>query len=147
MVYDATNLGPVIGEDRLAMTFAFKSMLEAGVNVTGSSDAPIEPLNPMTGIRGCVLRAPGMKMDEKLTIDQALTMYTYNAQKIIARQEKKGLLVPGHMADIAVFQDDIFSVDPEKLIECKVLATVVDGKVVYAFNSQNSGSMARQNAM
>ena len=131
MVYDATNLGPVIGEERLSMTFAFKSMLEAGINVTGSSDAPIEPINPMTGIRGCVLRAPGMKPEEKITLEQALTMYTHNAQKLILRHERKGILAPGQLADITVFEDDIFSVDSENLLKCKVLATIVDGKVVY----------------
>jgi predicted amidohydrolase YtcJ len=58
-------------------------------------------------------------------------MYTVNAQKLIKNDHRKGLLQTGYLADIAVFQEDLFAVAPEKLPQCKVAATIVNGTIAY----------------
>jgi hypothetical protein len=47
------------------------------------------------------------------------------------RERVKGRLVPGLLADIAVLSGDIEATPPEAIREMKVVATVMDGKVVY----------------
>jgi predicted amidohydrolase YtcJ len=45
--------------------------------------------------------------------------------------ERIGRLVPGMEADLAVLDQDITSIPPEKIAEAKVLMTVVSGKIVH----------------
>jgi predicted amidohydrolase YtcJ len=128
---EASFLPSVIGRERMMHCFPFRSLIDAGVIVVGSSDAPTEPPNPMIAIRAAVVRHPTMNLDERISLHEALQMYTINAQKLIMNNHKKGLLVPGHLADIAVFEDNLFAVHPEALDECKVAATIVNGQIAY----------------
>ena len=43
----------------------------------------------------------------------------------------KGTLEVGKLADIVIISDDIFTIDPVKIADAKVLTTIMDGKVVY----------------
>jgi predicted amidohydrolase YtcJ len=131
LISDAPYLEEIIGNERKQKCFAFRSMIDAGLTLAGSSDAPVEPTNPLTGIQAAVMREPTMNPAERITLDEALKMYTINTQKMIKNDHRKGLLKPGHLADIAVFQHDLFDVPIETLPNNKVIATVVDGKVQY----------------
>ena len=42
--------------DRLEGTYAFRSLLDSGAVVVNGSDAPVEELDPLAGIRAGVLR-------------------------------------------------------------------------------------------
>jgi predicted amidohydrolase YtcJ len=128
---DAPYLPRIIGEERMQHCFVLRSMFDAGIVVTGSADAPVESTNPLTGIQAAVLRCPSMNPSEAITLAEALRMYTINAQRLMRNEAQKGLLKVGHLADITVFREDLFTVGPEKLIECKVAATIVDGKIAY----------------
>jgi predicted amidohydrolase YtcJ len=132
-----TFLSPFISQalgERTKYFVPIKSLLDANVLVVGSSDAPVEPTNPLYGIRGAVVRTPVMNEAECITLDQALKLYTVNAQKLIRNDHRKGYLKPGYIADITVFEDNLFDVGPETLFERKVAATIVDGKIAFRKN-------------
>jgi predicted amidohydrolase YtcJ len=124
----------IIGPDRMKRYTPLKSLIEAGVPLVGSSDGPIGPGNPLAGIHGAVCRNEGMGRDECISLDQALKMYTINAQRLLRNDQRKGLLKPGYIADIAVLEDDLFAVPPESLAGRKVAATIVGGKVAFRRN-------------
>jgi predicted amidohydrolase YtcJ len=121
----------VIGRDRTRHFVPVKMLHDAGLLCVGSSDGPIEPTNPLYGIHGAVCRNDVMGREECITLDQALRMYTINAQKLLKNDHRKGLLKPGYIADITVFEDDLFAVPPETLASRKVAATIIDGKVAF----------------
>jgi predicted amidohydrolase YtcJ len=50
---------------------------------------------------------------------------------MIKNDHRKRLLKGGYLAEIAVFDGNIFQVPIEKLPSCKVIATIVDGQVRY----------------
>jgi len=59
-----------LGEERMGRVYPFRSLIEAGVNVIGGSDAPVELPDPVTGI-GAAIDRPGFNPSESLTPDQA----------------------------------------------------------------------------
>jgi predicted amidohydrolase YtcJ len=123
---------------RLKGTYAFKSLLTQGANVTFGSDWTVAPLDPIAGIYAAVTRRTlddknpnGWFPDEKISVEQALKCYTANNAYASFQENKLGKLKAGMLADLVVLSDDIFSIAPEKIRDVKVLRTVVNGKEVY----------------
>lgn len=57
-----------------------------------------------------------------MTIDPAYASFTENTL---------GSLTIGKRADITILSQDIMSVAADKILDTKVLATIIDGRVVY----------------
>jgi predicted amidohydrolase YtcJ len=128
---DAEYLTAIIGSERMQHCFPFRSMIDAGITIVASSDAPVESDNPLTGIHAAIVRHPAMNLAECISLDDALKMYTINAQKLIKNDHQKGLLRPGYVADITIFEEDLFALATDSLSGCKVAATVVNGRIAY----------------
>ena len=74
---------------------------------------------------------------EKLNIEQAIAAYTTGAAYAEFAEKQKGKLEPGMLADFVVLDQDITAALPPKILETKVLRTVVGGKTVYSIESLN----------
>jgi predicted amidohydrolase YtcJ len=131
LVSDAKYLVAAIGTERFDCCIPLASLMKSGITVSGGSDAPVEPFEPIKAIHAAVVRGPGFNDAERISLDEALKIYTINAQKLIKNEQRKGLLKPGYLADIAVFEEDLFTIEPENLIQCKVAATIVNGVIRY----------------
>ncbi len=128
-----------VGEERLPYSFAWNSLLKADAQLVFSSDWPaaISP-DPLRGIHVAVnRRAPdgfpqgGWVPEQKVTLAQALSAYTYLGAYSTFEETKKGLLQVGFMADLVVLSDDLFEIDPMKIHEVSVEKTIMDGKVIF----------------
>jgi predicted amidohydrolase YtcJ len=124
-----------VGAERLKGTYAFKSLLDAGARLCFGSDWPVAPFAPLTGIAAAVLRQtidgakPGGWMPEqRLTVEQALIAYTANNAYAGFQENRLGRLAPGYLADMVVLDQDLLSIDPQKITDTKVLRTIVAGK-------------------
>ncbi|OGO06993.1 MAG: hypothetical protein A2Y92_04175 [Chloroflexi bacterium RBG_13_57_8] len=115
--------------------YRVKSLLEKGVTVAGSSDAPVVPVNPLVGIYAAVTRraASGQSLlpEEAVSPPDAVKLYTVNAAYASFEEGIKGSISPGRLADIVVLSDDPTSVPPEKIKDIKVEMTIIGGKVVW----------------
>ncbi|MBI1783274.1 MAG: amidohydrolase [Sphingobacteriales bacterium] len=127
-----------LDDARLKGTYAFKSMLDAGATLTFGSDWTVAPLKPIEGIYAAVTRRTlddknpnGWYPEQKLTVEQALKCYTVNNAYAGFFENKTGKLKAGMLADFVVLSDDLFSIQPDKIWDVKVLRTVVDGKEVF----------------
>jgi predicted amidohydrolase YtcJ len=128
-----------IGPQRLPYSFAWNAMLNAGGYLVYSSDWPAAiSINPIRGIHVAVNRRNpsgypegGWVSAQKIRIDQALKAYTYAGAYSSFEEKKKGLLEPGYLADVIVFSEDLFLIEPMKTHEAKIVLTVFDGKVIY----------------
>ena len=123
---------------RLKGTYAFKSLLATGANVTFGSDWTVAPLDPIAGIYAAVTRRTlddknpnGWLPDEKISVEQALKCYTANNAYAGFQENKLGKLKAGMLADFIVLSDNILNIAPEKIRDIKVLRTIVNGKEVY----------------
>ena len=117
-----------LGPHRARWTYPFKSMLEAGVVLAAGSDAPIEPIDPLEGIRAAVGEA--QRPEERLSLWEALTAYTYGPAYASFQEHFSGSLGPGKAADLTVL-----SCGPEGLDEiwkAQVDATFVCGRLAYS---------------
>ena len=121
--------------DRLEGAYAFRSLLESGAGVANGSDAPIEELDPLAGIRAAVTRTiderPGWRMQEALTVEQALHATTVAPAWLAGDERVRGKLVPGYLADLVVLSRDPIECPTDELDSVEVVATMVGGRWVH----------------
>jgi predicted amidohydrolase YtcJ len=128
-----------LGPKRAATSYAWLAFLNKGVTMAFGTDNPVEPVTPFRGLYAAVTRHSEDGKQEyfpaqRLTMDQALAAYTTGSAFAEFDEKEKGKLVPGMLADFVVLDRDPTSSPPEKLLETKVLRTVVGGKTVYESN-------------
>lgn len=122
----AQRLGPA----RARWTYAFRSLMKNGVLVAGSSDAPAEPLSPILGIWAAVTRKSFPA--ERLSIEEALRLYTVNAAYFSFEESVKGSIEVDKLADFTVLSHNPLTMDPEKVKDIRIEMTIVGGKIVYS---------------
>jgi hypothetical protein len=112
--------------------YAYRSLLDAGAVVANGSDAPIEELDPLAGIRAGVLRTlddrPAWHPEQAVTVEQAFHATCVTPAWLSYDEHRRGKLVPGHLADLVVLDHDPYEVPPQELAEIQVVATMVGGR-------------------
>ncbi len=123
--------------DRQERAYSYGSLLRAGGRLCLGSDAPVESIDPLRGIRAAVLRQDpagnpcgGWRPSERLTVREAIEGYTMGAAAAAGRLSTEGALTPGYAADMTILSHDILE-DPDALEVCAVDLTVIDGQVVF----------------
>ena len=118
--------------DRIDGAYAYRSLWDSGALVVNGSDAPVEELDPLAGIRAAVLRTidsrPAWRPEEALTIEQALQASTINPTRLAGDERRRGRLLPGFLADLVVLDRDPVATPAEQLQEISVVATMVGGR-------------------
>jgi predicted amidohydrolase YtcJ len=115
--------------------YAYRSLLESGALLANGSDAPIEELDPLAGIRAGVLRTldarEGWHLEQAVTVEQALAATTVNPAWLAGDERRRGKLVPGYLADLAVLDRDLLACPLEELPEVQVVATMLGGRWIH----------------
>ena len=128
-----------VGPERLPYAFAWQSLLKAGARLVYSSDWPASiSLDPIRGIHSAVNRRTidgqppkGWVPQQRISVADALRAYTQAGAFSSFEEGIKGRIAPGQMADIIVFSQDLFKIDPMRIHETKVVLTIFDGKIIY----------------
>ncbi len=127
-----------LGPGRLAGAYAWKSFLRAGVPLAFGSDFPIEDAKPLLGIYAARTRQDvngkpegGWLPDERLTGEEALAGFTTGAAYAAFAEGERGRLAPGMAADFVALSVDPVTEEPKRLLDAKVLLTVVAGQPIY----------------
>ena len=130
----------VIGTARSRTTYAFRSLIDAGVRVTFGSDWYVAPATPLDGIYAAVTRSTldganpdGWVPRQKISVEQALRAYTSEAAYASFEEDLKGRLKVGMLADFVLLDRDLTAVSPHEIRNTQVLRTVVGGRVVYPY--------------
>jgi predicted amidohydrolase YtcJ len=98
-----------LGRERARWAYAFRSLMEQGHLLVGSSDAPYDPADPWRGIRAAVDRtdpsgrSANPTPDESLRPEEAVRLYTANAGVALG-DPKLGLLEAGSPADLVLLR-------------------------------------------
>jgi predicted amidohydrolase YtcJ len=134
-----------IGHDRASRTYAFRTFLNHGVRLAFGTDWNVAPLNPMLGLYAAVTRATldgktpnGWFPEQKLTVAEAVEAYTMGSAYAEFLENDKGSITPGKLADMVLLSDDVFSIDPAKIRDVKVMTTFVGGKIVWDATNHSS---------
>ena len=127
-----------IGKERLKGSFALKTMEKAGLIQTGGSDCPVETYEPLKGIYAAVTRqdmegypTEGFLPEERLSVYEALCMYTKNVHYATGQESVLGTLEIGKFADLTVLEKNLFKIDKKEIKDVKVEQTYVAGNCVF----------------
>ncbi len=130
----AVNLGP----ERASRAWSWKSIQDAGGRLAFGTDWPVVGLDPIPGLHTAVTRQTlegepkgGFIPEQCLTLHEALRAYTSGAAFAEFAEQEKGSLEAGKLADIVVWDRDIFAVPVNQVKNAKVMKTIYDGQVVF----------------
>ena len=134
-VYHHGEKMPFYGEERLQWMFAQRSFWDYGVVATGATDYPPGPFEPLLGIQSCVTRTDsrgkGWGPNQKVSVEEALKIYTINGAYASFEENLKGALKVGKLADLVVLGKDPTRVDPMGIKDIPVERTIVGGETVF----------------
>lgn len=129
-----------IGKDRLKFSYAYKDLLKQNGWLPLGTDFPVEEINPIKTFYAAVARkdaknypANGFQKENALTREQALRGMTIWAAKAAFQENELGSLEVGKSADFVVLNQDLMTVEENKILETKVLETFSNGKNVFKF--------------
>jgi len=127
-----------IGWDRCAIGYRIESFFSNGIAVAFGTDWFVEPIDPRLGLYAAVTREfseggpeGGWFPGERITLEEAITAYTLGSAYAEGMEDHKGMLAEGYLADITVFERDLFELEPQQWLETRVAQTIVGGRVVY----------------
>ena len=126
-----------LGEERLDWAYAWKRLIDEGFICGAGSDAPIEEVDPLLGIYAAVTRRKpgqthvGYLPEEKLSMFEAVSLFTSGSAATIGKANSRGKLGVGFDADFTVLDKDLFEVEGDEILDTSVVMTVVAGEVMY----------------
>jgi predicted amidohydrolase YtcJ len=134
-----------LDEKRLKGTYAFRTLLDTGAVLAFGSDSPVATMDALFGIYAAVTRRTlddknpnGWIPEQKISVDEAVRAFTWGSAYAEFQEGVKGTLELGKAADLIVVSDDIFTIDPVKIRDAKVLVTISDGRVAYERDSSRA---------
>ncbi len=123
---------------RLRGTYAFRSLLDARAPLAFGSDWTVAPLDPVQGIYAAVTRRTlddrnpgGWFPEQRITVEDVLRAYTSGVARAGFQEADVGRIQEGMLADLVLFDRDLFRVMPADLGQARVRATIVGGRVVH----------------
>jgi predicted amidohydrolase YtcJ len=137
MAYQGEYFIDRYGADAARHTPPTVKMLHMGIPVGAGTDATrVASYNPWVSlywmvagrtVGGTALYPEANRLDRM----EALRRYTVGSAWFSGEEDKKGAIVPGHLADLAVLSADYFSVPEEEIKGIESVLTLVGGTVVY----------------
>jgi predicted amidohydrolase YtcJ len=128
-----------IGPERTAEgAYVWQRLIKSGVVLANGSDFPVEEPNPMLGFYAAVTRQdasgrpPGGWMpDERLSRDEMLKSFTWNAAYAAHAETDLGSLEVGKLADMVLLDKDVMTVDPKEILSTRPRLTIIGGEIVF----------------
>ncbi|WP_432410174.1 amidohydrolase [Rasiella sp. SM2506] len=128
-----------VGSERIQGAYAYKTLLDrAGIVVLGT-DFPVEQVNPMHTFYSAVARKDlknypegGFRMEDALTREETLKGMTTWAAYSNFEEGEKGTIEPGKAADFTILDRNIMEVPADSIPKIKVLATFINGEMVFS---------------
>lgn len=118
--------------------YVWQRLIRSGVVLANGSDFPVEEPNPMLGFYAAITRqdpggqpAGGWMPDERLSREETLKSFTWNAAYAAHAEKDLGSLEVGKLADMVLFDTDVMSVEPREILRARPLLTIIGGEIVF----------------
>jgi predicted amidohydrolase YtcJ len=123
-----------LGPERTRLSYRVKALLDAGIEIPASTDAPVVSGDPILNVHDLVNRRTSSGADfvpeERITVAQAVRAYTVGSAHAAHEDHYKGTLSHGMLADFVALSEDIYEVPADAICDMRVTATVIHGKLV-----------------
>ena len=124
------------GPERVRWSYPGKSYFENGIVAGAGSDVGVTPISPWWGLWAAVVRkemetSEVLAPEERLSVLEALQLYTRNGAYIGWEENKKGSLEAGKLADFIIVDRDILRSPVDELKDVRVLSAYVGGRMVH----------------
>jgi predicted amidohydrolase YtcJ len=121
--------------ERARLSYAWRTLWDSGALVVFGSDAPVERIDPLPGIHAAVTRRradgrpgpDGWYPDQRLRLWEAIYAFTGAAARTSGQSASQGTIAPGKLADLTIFDRDLFAVPADELLEVGIAGTMVGG--------------------
>ena len=131
-----------LGQKRIIEgAYVWRDLINHGAILINGSDVPVEPIDPIASFYASTTRRTlkglpnsGYEPEQKMTRIEAMKSYTINAAYGAFEEKLKGSIEIGKYADFAVFSQNLITVPDDKILETKILYTIVNGKIEYQAN-------------
>ncbi|MER8966081.1 amidohydrolase [Mesorhizobium sp. M0808] len=120
-----------IGRERWPLSYAWRTLKQAGAHVVFASDWPVSRIEPILGIQAAMLRKPWADgvPDQSFSLLEALAGYTVEGAYAEFMEHRKGRLKTGYLADLVVLSADIETTEPGLLHKVHPVTTICGGKI------------------
>lgn len=127
-----------IGQERAKGAYAWRWFLDAGLVIPCGSDFPVESNNPLLGIYAAITRQDpsgwpegGWHPEQRMTIDEAIKGFTIWAAYAAFQEDVLGSIEVGKYGDFTVLDKDILEIDPQEILNTRVVYTIIGGQLRY----------------
>ncbi len=131
--------GDRLGEDRLKNAYVYQEQLDYAGIVALGTDFPVEKVNPMLTFYAAISRRDlngypkeGFQRENRLSRGSALLGMTRWAAYANFEEKQKGSIEIGKVADFVMLDRDIMEVSHRMIPGARVVATFLNGKIVYS---------------
>jgi len=114
----------LLGSARLNRVHPYRTILDHGIAICGGSDSPVTPYDPLAGIQAAVNHPNAA---ERVTVHEALEMFTTAAAWSAFEEKEKGTIEPGKLADLVVLGADPLAVDASQIAGIDIIQVFVGG--------------------
>lgn len=133
---DAPYVRARLGETRVAEGgYVWQSLMKTGAIVSNGTDVPVERIDPMPNLHATITRkltdGSAFYPAQRMSREEALRSYTWNAAYAAKEEALKGSLAVGKLADITVLSKDILTVPEDEIPTTDVVYTIVGGKIMF----------------
>ena len=135
---DRTLVETLCGKALAETSYAFGSLLRAGVHLSYGTDCPVETCAPLWNLGAAVTRcgpdgmpAGGFVPAERVAVETAVDAYTLESAYAEFQEHRKGRLKPGYYADLTVLDRDIFTINPMEIRGVSPVLTMTGGRIVF----------------
>ena len=122
---DMGSYGALLGKTRLKRVHPYRSILDAGVPISGGSDSPVTRYAPLKGIQAAVNHPNPL---QRVSVFEAMQMFTSTAAFSAFEENEKGTLETGKFADLVVLENDPFNIPTDQIKDIDIHSVFVKGK-------------------
>ncbi|MCL4302048.1 MAG: amidohydrolase [Anaerolineae bacterium] len=122
-----------VGPERWGHSFAWQTLRQAGARLAFGSDWPVAPQDPLRGVHAALNRRPWQPglPEQRQSLADAVAAYTRDAAYAEFREQAKGQLKSGMLADMVLLSADLFATPIDEIDQVHPVLTICAGRVVY----------------